>query len=208
MKTLISRGRINIRGYSFHNPFSSGLSKASDPRINSLTLARLSYSSNRDIRRACVINLCDRMESAAIRPVSLPLFDNWVTAVAIACLHTEEMPNNRRSDKIYSGIVKFVEGCSPELLKTIAASTGQDQILGLIWSSRIPEDINELSAFSIIAFRNNPYAKLAFDKILVFWPRLNDASLRLFVEKAANQKVREAALRELEQRTGQGAVRS
>ncbi len=50
---MVSLQRINIGRKSFHNPFASQRSKAADPRINALTLSRLSYSRDKDVRNIC-----------------------------------------------------------------------------------------------------------------------------------------------------------
>ncbi|MFA5104459.1 MAG: hypothetical protein WC527_04720 [Candidatus Margulisiibacteriota bacterium] len=194
--------RINIGRISFHNPFAPQRSKAGDPLINTFTLARLSFSRDKDVRKICVENLRDRLERATIRPFSLQLFNERVAARAISYSHLDKMPHNRRADRSYSGVVGFINNCSSDSLKLMAARAEDVHLMGMIALARIPEDLGGLSAFAIIGMSNNPYAKVAFQRILAFWPDLDDGSLSLFVEKAARKEVKEAAAEELRRRSG------
>jgi len=205
MKTLISMERINIRGYGFHNPFSSGISKASDPRINSLTLARISHSRDIGIRNICAENLRDRMERLSIDPRLLPLFNQKVLARAVSYVRFGEMPSvSRRADRLYDWIVTFVGGCSPECLKMIASISENDFLLGLIVFDRLPEERAELAAFSLIAAGKSSYAKIACERILAFWPDLNMDNLKFLGQKAVQRSVKDTICSELKRRSGVG----
>jgi len=197
--------RINIGRASFHNPLASQRSKASDPRINSFTLSRLSFSRDKDVRAICVENLCDRIERTDIYPWLLPFFNEKVVARAISYVRFEEMPSvSRRADRLYDGVVTFVKRCNSESLKIIADISENDFLLGMIVLDRIPEDSTGLTAFSLIAMGKSSYAKLACNRILTFWPDLNDNLLSLLVQKSATQSVRDAVAETVRKRSGVG----
>lgn len=195
--------RINIGLMSFHNPLASRRSKAADPRINALTLARISHSRDIGIRKICAENLRDRIERTDIHPWVLPFFSEKVFARAISYVRFEEMPSvSRRADRIYDGVVTFIQGCSSASLKIIATISKNDSLLGLIVFDRIPEDLAGLKAFSLIANGKSPYAKLACNRMLTFWPEMSDRLLRSLAQKSATQDVRDIAAEELRKRSG------
>jgi len=197
--------RINIGLMSFHNPFTSQRSKAADPRINSFTLSRISHSRDIGIRKICAENLRDRIERTDIHPWLLPFFSEKVFARAISYVHFEKMPSvSRRADRLYDGVVAFIQGCSSASLKIVAEMSENDRLLGLIVLDRIPEDLAGLKAFSLIAMGKSSYAKLACNSMMTFWPDLSDRRLGSLAQESATQDVRDIAAEVLRKRSGVG----